>query len=138
MGAFGGGRPVEKGSVSHFPGPYPQFSGSTPPPLCVSSSAIWTEEDPDGVEIRIGNEDPAIGANVTPLTANRALKAWQRESVLTGVAARIFCKDPSPSRIDKPSIINNLGGHCPGAIGSLLQCSDVLRASCEHRYINQH
>ncbi len=36
----------------------------------------------DGVEIRIGNEDLAAGANVTPFTISRTLSEWQREGIL--------------------------------------------------------
>ena len=38
---------------------------------------------PDGVELRVKNEDLAAGANVTLFTASRVLSEWQRAGVLT-------------------------------------------------------
>ena len=38
---------------------------------------------PDGIELRVKNEDLAAGANVTLFTASRVLSEWQRAGVLT-------------------------------------------------------
>jgi CRP-like cAMP-binding protein len=48
----------------------------------------------DGVEIRVGNEDLAAGANVTPFTVSRALSEWQREGILTKGRGRLFLQRP--------------------------------------------
>ncbi len=44
---------------------------------------------PDGVEIRVGNEDLAAGANVTPFTVSRTLGEWQREGI-----GKLFLRRP--------------------------------------------
>jgi CRP-like cAMP-binding protein len=49
---------------------------------------------PGGVEIRVGNEDLAAGANVTPFTVSRTLAAWQREGVLTKGRGKILLQKP--------------------------------------------
>lgn len=49
---------------------------------------------PDGVEIQVGNEDLAAGANVTPFTVSRSLRAWQREGVLTKGRGRLLLQRP--------------------------------------------
>jgi len=48
----------------------------------------------DGVEIRVGNEDLASGANVTPFTVSRALGEWQRQGILTKGRGKIFLTRP--------------------------------------------
>jgi len=48
----------------------------------------------DGVEIRVGNEDLASGANVTPFTVSRALGEWQRQGILTKGRGKIFLQRP--------------------------------------------
>ncbi len=47
-----------------------------------------------GIEIHVGNEDLASGANVTPFTVSRALAAWQRQGVLTKGRGKILLKKP--------------------------------------------
>jgi CRP-like cAMP-binding protein len=49
---------------------------------------------PGGIEIHVGNEDLAAGANVTPFTVSRALAAWQREGVLTKGRGKILLRKP--------------------------------------------
>jgi CRP/FNR family transcriptional regulator, nitrogen oxide reductase regulator len=49
---------------------------------------------PEGVDIRVGNEDLAAGANVTPFTVSRSLAAWQREGVLTKGRGKILLRKP--------------------------------------------
>ena len=49
---------------------------------------------PGGIEIHVGNEDLAAGANVTPFTVSRALAAWQREGVLTKGRGKILLQKP--------------------------------------------
>jgi CRP-like cAMP-binding protein len=48
----------------------------------------------DGVEIPIGNDDLAAGANVTPFTVSRSLKAWQREGVLKKGRGKVLLRRP--------------------------------------------
>lgn len=48
----------------------------------------------DGVEIKIGNEDLAAGANVTPFTVSRVLREWQREGILTKGRGKLFLQRP--------------------------------------------
>lgn len=52
------------------------------------------EVGPEGIEIRIGNEDLAAAVNVTPFTVSRSLKAWQREGVLTKGRGKILLRRP--------------------------------------------
>jgi CRP-like cAMP-binding protein len=52
------------------------------------------QASPDGVEIRIGNEDLASSANVTPFTVSRILKEWQREGVLTKGRGKLVLHKP--------------------------------------------
>lgn len=49
---------------------------------------------PDGVEIRVGNEDLAAGANVTPFTVSRTLSEWQREGILTKGRGKLLLRRP--------------------------------------------
>jgi CRP-like cAMP-binding protein len=49
---------------------------------------------PDGIEIRVGNEDLATAANVTPFTVSRALAKWQREGVVKKFRGKIFLRKP--------------------------------------------
>ncbi|MGA8740642.1 MAG: Crp/Fnr family transcriptional regulator [Terracidiphilus sp.] len=49
---------------------------------------------PDGVEIRVGNEDLAAGANVTPFTVSHTLGEWQREGILTKGRGKLFLQRP--------------------------------------------
>ena len=49
---------------------------------------------PDGVEIRVGNEDLAAGANVTPFTVSRTLSEWQREGILTKGRSKLLLRRP--------------------------------------------
>jgi CRP-like cAMP-binding protein len=51
-------------------------------------------EGPDGIEIRVGNEDLAAAANVTPFTVSRALTAWQREGVVKKGRGKILLRRP--------------------------------------------
>jgi CRP-like cAMP-binding protein len=48
----------------------------------------------EGVELRIRNEDLAAGANVTPFTASRALREWQRAGILTKARGKILLQKP--------------------------------------------
>ena len=49
---------------------------------------------PDGIEIPLGNEDLALGADVTPLTLIRTLDGWEREGVLTKGRGKIVLQRP--------------------------------------------
>ena len=62
--------------------------------LLVSLACGIGAAGPDGVEIRIGNEDVASGANVTPFTASRILKEWQREGLLTKGRGKLVLHKP--------------------------------------------
>jgi CRP-like cAMP-binding protein len=48
----------------------------------------------DGIEIRVGNEDLASGANVTPFTVSRALREWQREGILKKGRGKLLLQRP--------------------------------------------
>ena len=50
--------------------------------------------DPDGIEIQIGNEDLAAGANVTPYTLSRSLAEWHRDGILTKGRGRVIIRKP--------------------------------------------
>jgi CRP-like cAMP-binding protein len=49
---------------------------------------------PDGVEIPVGNEELAAGANVTPFTVSRTLSEWQREGILTKGRGKLLLQRP--------------------------------------------
>jgi CRP-like cAMP-binding protein len=49
---------------------------------------------PDGVVIRVGNEELAAGANVTPFTVSRTLRDWQREGILRKGRGTILLQKP--------------------------------------------
>jgi CRP/FNR family transcriptional regulator, nitrogen oxide reductase regulator len=49
---------------------------------------------PNGVEIRVGNDDLASGANVTPFTVSRVLNDWQRDGILTKGRGRVVLHKP--------------------------------------------
>ena len=51
-------------------------------------------EGPDGIEIRVGNEDLAAASNVTPFTVSRALTAWQRDGVVKKGRGKVFLRKP--------------------------------------------
>ncbi len=48
----------------------------------------------DGVEIQVGNEDLAAGANVTPFTVSRTLGEWQRNGILTKGRGKLLLRRP--------------------------------------------
>ncbi len=45
-----------------------------------------------GIEIQIGNEDLAAGADVTAFTVSRTLGKWQREGILTKGRGKLFLR----------------------------------------------
>lgn len=49
---------------------------------------------PDGIVIRVGNEDVAAGANVTPFTVSRFFSKWQRDGILTKGRCKIILRRP--------------------------------------------
>lgn len=49
---------------------------------------------PEGVELRITNEDLAAAANVTPFTASRYLAEWQRAGALTKGRGKLVLRRP--------------------------------------------
>lgn len=49
---------------------------------------------PDGIELKIANEELASGANVTPFTASRILSDWQRADVVVKGRGKILLKSP--------------------------------------------
>jgi CRP-like cAMP-binding protein len=51
--------------------------------LLVSLASGIGKSCPDGIEIQVGNDDLASGANVTPYTVSRSLGEWQRDGILT-------------------------------------------------------
>ena len=48
----------------------------------------------DGVEIPVGNEDLASGANITPFTVSRILSKWQRQGILRKGRGRVILQQP--------------------------------------------
>lgn len=56
----------------------------------------------DGVEIQVGNDDLAAGANVTPFTVSRSLSAWQRQGILKKGRGKVFLRRPELLTISKP------------------------------------
>jgi CRP-like cAMP-binding protein len=62
--------------------------------MIVSLACGIGKAGPGGIEIHVGNEDLAAGANVTPFTVSRALAAWQREGVLTKGRGKILLQKP--------------------------------------------
>jgi CRP-like cAMP-binding protein len=62
--------------------------------VLVSLACGIGEAGADGVEIKIGNEDLASRANVTPFTVSRMLQVWQRQGVLTKGRGRVFLRKP--------------------------------------------
>jgi len=48
----------------------------------------------DGVEIQVGNDDLAAGANVTPFTVSRTLGEWQRNGILTKARGKLLLRRP--------------------------------------------
>jgi CRP-like cAMP-binding protein len=48
----------------------------------------------DGVEIQVGNDDLAAGANVTPFTVSRTLREWQRNGILTKGRGKLLLRRP--------------------------------------------
>ena len=61
---------------------------------CESRLRDWQGWSGSGIEIRLGNEGPSAGANVTPFTVSRALAAWQREGVLIKGRGKILLQKP--------------------------------------------
>ena len=62
--------------------------------MLISLASGIGKEGPDGIEIRVGNEDLAAAANVTPFTVSRAFNRWQREGVVTKVRGKVFLRKP--------------------------------------------
>jgi CRP/FNR family transcriptional regulator, nitrogen oxide reductase regulator len=62
--------------------------------MLVSLASGIGEAGPAGIEIRVGNDDLATGANVTPFTVSRTLAAWQREGVLSKARGKILLRKP--------------------------------------------
>ena len=62
--------------------------------MLVSLASGIGKAGPGGIEIHVGNEDLAAGANVTHFTVSRALAAWQREGVLTKGRGKILLQKP--------------------------------------------
>jgi CRP-like cAMP-binding protein len=49
---------------------------------------------PDGIELHVGNEELASGANVTPFTVSRTLSEWQREGILAKGRGKLLLRRP--------------------------------------------
>jgi CRP-like cAMP-binding protein len=62
--------------------------------MLISLACGVGREGPNGIEIRVGNEDLAAAAHVTPFTVSRTLTAWQRNGVLTKGRGRVFLRKP--------------------------------------------
>ncbi len=62
--------------------------------MLVSLASGIGKAGPGGIEIHVGNEDLAAGANVTIFTVSRALAGWQREGILTKGRGKILLQKP--------------------------------------------
>jgi len=62
--------------------------------MLISLACGVGRKGPDGIEIRVGNEDLATAANVTPFTVSRALTRWHREGVVTKGRGKVFLRKP--------------------------------------------
>ena len=62
--------------------------------MLISLACGIGREGPDGIEIRVRNEDLAAAANVTSFTVSRALTAWQREGVLKKGRGKVLLRKP--------------------------------------------
>ena len=62
--------------------------------LLASLAAGIGKATPDGVELKITNEDLAAGANVTQYTASRILSEWQRADIVTKHRGKILLRKP--------------------------------------------
>ena len=62
--------------------------------LLVSLASGIGKAGPEGIELHVGNEDLAAGANVTTFTVSRTLATWQREGVLTKGRSKILLQKP--------------------------------------------
>lgn len=62
--------------------------------LLMSLASAIGEATDDGVEMRVLNEDLAEGANVTPFTASRCLRDWERSGVLVKRRGKILLRKP--------------------------------------------
>jgi len=70
--------------------------------MLVSLACGIGEDGYDGVEIQVGNDDLAAGANVTPFTVSRSLRAWQREGILKKGRGKILLRRPELLMISRP------------------------------------
>lgn len=62
--------------------------------LLISLTSAIGRPTPEGVEMKISNEDLAEGANVTPFTVSRCLTGWQRSGILTKRRNKILLRKP--------------------------------------------
>jgi CRP-like cAMP-binding protein len=62
--------------------------------LLISLASAIGKANSSGIEIRVGNEDLAASANVTPFTISRSLRAWQRKGLLKKGRGKILLKRP--------------------------------------------
>jgi CRP-like cAMP-binding protein len=62
--------------------------------LLISLSCAIGRVTPDGIELKITNEDLSAGANVTPFTASRIMSDWQREGALTKGRGKVLLRRP--------------------------------------------
>ena len=62
--------------------------------LLVSLASAIGEAVPDGVEMRVLNEDLAEGANVTAFTVSRCLRDWERSGILVKRRGKIILRKP--------------------------------------------
>ena len=62
--------------------------------LLLSLACGIGKSSPDGVEIPVGNEDLASGADITQFTVSRILSKWQREGILRKGRGRVILRQP--------------------------------------------
>jgi CRP/FNR family transcriptional regulator, nitrogen oxide reductase regulator len=62
--------------------------------LLVSLTCGVGKSVPDGIELKVTNEDLAAGANVTPFTVSRTLNEWHRAGILTKGRSKVVLRKP--------------------------------------------
>ena len=60
--------------------------------MLITLATEMGKNGPDGVEIPVGNEEIAAGANVTPFTVSRCISKWQREGVLEKKRGKVILR----------------------------------------------
>jgi CRP-like cAMP-binding protein len=62
--------------------------------LLISLASAIGKATPNGVELKVLNEDIAEGANVTQFTVSRCLRDWQRADIVMKRRGKILLRKP--------------------------------------------